>query len=484
MPGAVIVANQPTGAGAGSPGVARRDLWKNQQVQLVVGTGGNSSIEWALVDKPPGSAATLTNADQITCTFTPDIRGTYRIQLVTNGGGPGNVQILVFRVRFTSTGSPDGRQYVLPALGEKDGESNYLISGHPNLRAWDEPFETILADIEANIGGGGGGAPTGPAGGDLSGTYPNPVVASINGTTVPISTISEVGKFLTVSSAGVASWGVVPTGTLAGDVTGAEGANIVVGLTNVTSNLLFTQAADALIDANSHKVRVGTGAGTTSTDIGRTGTTTAILGAFSVAQTVQISSLSTGLAHLNSSGSLSSSLLVNADVNAAAAIAGTKIAPDFGSQNVATTGSGSFSTSLTSGSAKVLKAPIKEYIFGIAGTQKTGAASEDRGAILFDPSVHFAGDASLTRSLKFVAVLECSTSGQTCSLELFNLTDGVTVTTLSTSNQFPTSLSVTLIVPTDLPNSGKLYILRLKRTGGTSSDLVECKMARLEVIYS
>jgi hypothetical protein len=36
--------------------------------------------------------------------------------------------------------------------------------------------------------------------------------------------------------------------------------------------------------------------------------------------------------------------IVNADVNAAAAIAGTKIAPNFGAQNVQTTGSGTFNS--------------------------------------------------------------------------------------------------------------------------------------------
>lgn len=52
-----------------------------------------------------------------------------------------------------------------------------------------------------------------------------------------------------------------------------------------------------------------------------------------------LSALSAGVVHSNGAGVLSSSLIVDADVDPAAAIAGSKIAPDFGSQNVTTTGS-------------------------------------------------------------------------------------------------------------------------------------------------
>lgn len=70
---------------------------------------------------------------------------------------------------------------------------------------------------------------------------------------------------------------------------------------------------------------------------GTDGTITATAIQFGEVQTA-FSGLAAGVLHEDGAGVLSSSAIVNADVDAAAAIAGTKISPDFGSQAVATTG--------------------------------------------------------------------------------------------------------------------------------------------------
>lgn len=279
MGGAIIVIDQPTGAGSGTPGVARQDLWQSQQVNLSVGIGGNTAFQWDLLDIPPGSASSLTGPTTATPHFTPDLIGTYRIQLITNGGGTGNVQILVARVRFTSVGALASRGWAPPAFGERNGESNY----GGNIRGWAQELEFILADILGNAFSGGGGT----------------------------------------------------------------------------------------------------------------------------SETV--------------------------------------------------------------------------YAYGISGTQSSTQSSPDiRGTISFDPSVFPATG----RTLVFAAVLERTSPTTSCSLQLFNLTDNVLVTTLvSTSTTPDLQESATLVVPADLPNSKKLYALRIFRTGGSSSDTVACTMARLEIRY-
>lgn len=143
MPGAIIVTDQPTGAGAGSPGVSRNDLWRTRPVNLSVGVGGNTSYLWELVDRPAGSAAALTSTSSATSQFTPDVWGTYRVRLTTNGGGPGNVQTLAFRARYSSTGVLTYRGWALPGYGERAGEDN----AGGNTRGYAGLFEFFLTDI-------------------------------------------------------------------------------------------------------------------------------------------------------------------------------------------------------------------------------------------------------------------------------------------------------------------------------------------------
>lgn len=58
-------------------------------------------------------------------------------------------------------------------------------------------------------------------------------------------------------------------------------------------------------------------------------------------------------AKMNSAAVPTISNIVNADVSASAAIAGTKVSPNFGSQNVVTTGAGGFGTATPAASAQL-----------------------------------------------------------------------------------------------------------------------------------
>lgn len=58
------------------------------------------------------------------------------------------------------------------------------------------------------LGGGGGGSPTGAAGGDLSGTYPNPTVAKVNGTSIPVNAAAD--QIINTTASATGQWTSVP----------------------------------------------------------------------------------------------------------------------------------------------------------------------------------------------------------------------------------------------------------------------------------
>jgi hypothetical protein len=147
MAGAIIQIDQDRpgpSVSTGSPGVARKDLWVGQVVRPTSTLAGNASQSWSLVDKPTGSTATLNDADQVTCYFTPDLPGSYRLRLVTNTGGAGNEQILICACTFDVTGVLINSGWRIPAFGEKASEDNF---GGTNARGWATDIEKLLKDI-------------------------------------------------------------------------------------------------------------------------------------------------------------------------------------------------------------------------------------------------------------------------------------------------------------------------------------------------
>jgi len=102
-----------------------------------------------------------------------------------------------------------------------------------NWRGWGEWLYQLTLAVDAGGGGGGGGPPSGAAGGDLSGTYPNPTVARVNGRAFA-STLPTNGQVPVWSASNSryepTTLSTAPSGSAGGDLGGTYPNPSVVAL--------------------------------------------------------------------------------------------------------------------------------------------------------------------------------------------------------------------------------------------------------------
>ena len=141
--------DQGSGAGVGTDGQARTNIWMSQLVELLdVGVGVPVSSLWTLDDKPAGSAATMLNPTTSTASFTPDVVGTYKVTLTRDGSVTGaNVKTLVIRVTRSNVGAALTNIYPLPAFRERAEHSDGIAGQGTAGRGYSPLFDSITTTV-------------------------------------------------------------------------------------------------------------------------------------------------------------------------------------------------------------------------------------------------------------------------------------------------------------------------------------------------
>ena len=137
--------DQPDGAGSGSPGIARTDLWRATRVNLTpTASPPGATHQWSLV-RPRGSTAQfldpltgLPNPDCATPYILQDKWGSYLIQHSVNNGA--YTSQMIAAVKFDDDGTLLKLGWRYPALNE-----GWLDASDPD--GWKKPLEDIFDSL-------------------------------------------------------------------------------------------------------------------------------------------------------------------------------------------------------------------------------------------------------------------------------------------------------------------------------------------------
>ena len=139
MSAASIVINQTGIAAPGEPSVSRDDLALGSEVQLTnANNTGVRSWRWTMVSRPLNSTSELSNPVTPNPTFTPDVEGTYLIELQVDEAQGGQVDRRIGAVR-------DGSGLRVPA-GQETDEANWPN----NIDGWWLDQAKLLAEVSAS----------------------------------------------------------------------------------------------------------------------------------------------------------------------------------------------------------------------------------------------------------------------------------------------------------------------------------------------